>query len=342
MPALCHASGDTKLLFLRLSLRILRVVFPGRPDSPDDVIACVVTALKAALPASKTIDAERTDNTEAYNQFLLGRNFENQLTEAGYRHAVEAYKRAVALDPNYAAAYAGLALAESGLGDSVGDPGGLTRATAASERAIALAPQASTGYISRGVLRTEYLWDWDGARKDFDQALSLDPNGDVEGELAGLAIAEGRLTDAITLQIKATKRDPLVASIWDSLGWLLLDAGRPAEARAAIARALEINPDFSIAHSNLAQVELLDGRMDQALAETRKIHDRGWQLLATALVQFSLHHPQESQQALDELIKTQASSMAYQIGEIYAWRGEKVQAFAWLDRAYTQRDGGLI
>ena len=222
------------------------------------------------------------------------------------------------------------------------DPGGLIRATAAAERAIALAPQASTGYISRGVLRTEYLWDWDGARKDFDQAMSLDPNGDVEGELAGLAIAEGRLTAAITLQIKATKRDPLVASIWDSLGGLLLDAGRPAEARAAIARALEINPDFSIAHSNLAQVELLDGRMDQALAETRKIHDRGWQLLATALVQFSLHHPQESQQALDELIKTHASSMAYQIGEIYAWRGERDQAFAWLDRAYTQRDGGLI
>jgi tetratricopeptide (TPR) repeat protein len=220
------------------------------------VIACVVTALKAALPASKTIDAERTDNTEAYNQFLLGRNFENQLTEAGYRHAVEAYKRAVALDPNYAAAYAGLALAESGLGDSVGDPGGLTRATAASERAIALAPQASTGYISRGVLRTEYLWDWDGARKDFDQALSLDPNGDVEGELAGLAIAEGRLTAAITKWSPAPPSLPISAKI-------SLLAGDPAQPGPFTLR-LELPAKTTIGphtHSKLESVTILAGEI---------------------------------------------------------------------------------
>jgi adenylate cyclase len=90
-------------------------------------------------------------------------------------------------------------------------------------------------------------------------------------------------------------------------------------------------------------VELHDGRLDQALAETRKISgDPISQLLATALVQYSLHHPKESQQALDELVKTQASDAAYQIAEIYAWRGEEDEAFMWLDRAYAQRDGGLI
>jgi serine/threonine-protein kinase len=59
-------------------------------------------------------------------------------------------------------------------------------------------------------------------------------------------------------------------------------------------------------------------------------------------VQYSLHHPLESQQALDELINTQAAAGAYQIAEVYAWRGEKDQAFLWLDRAYAQRDGGLV
>jgi len=308
----------------------------------DDIAGRVVASLKAAMPAVKTGDAERTDNTEAYNQYLLARNFGNQFTVAGYRHAVEAYKRAVTLDPHYAGAYAGLAEAEANLGDWVGDPGGLTRAAAAAEQAIALAPQAANGYVIRGFLRTHYLWDWDGASKDFDQALSVDPNGNVEAYASDLALAQGRLTDAITLQSRATKRNPLVPSVWDSLGWLLLDAGRTVEARAALARALEINPDFAIAHSNLTQVDLLDGRLDQALAETGEIHDRAWQLLATALVQYSLHHPQESHQALDELIKTEALEMSYQIGEIHAWRGEKDQAFAWLDRAYTQRDGGLI
>jgi predicted Zn-dependent protease len=78
------------------------------------------------------------------------------------------------------------------------------------------------------------------------------------------------------------------------------------------------------------------------LAKTRNIEEREWQLMATAIVQYSLHHPQESQQALDELIKTQAADMAYQIAEIYAWRGEKDQAFTWLDRAFVQHDGGLV
>jgi hypothetical protein len=105
---------------------------------------------------------------------------------------------------------------------------------------------------------------------------------------------------------------------------------------------LEIDPDFSIAHMHLARVELLDGRLDQALAEARETHDRGWQLVSTAMVQYSLHHPQESQQALDELIKTGAADQAYQIAEIYAWRGEKDKAFMWLDRDYAQHDGGLI
>jgi serine/threonine-protein kinase len=89
-------------------------------------------------------------------------------------------------------------------------------------------------------------------------------------------------------------------------------------------------------------MDLHDGRLDQALAETREIQDRDWQLLATALVQYSRHQLHESQEALDELIRTQASEMAYQISEIYAWRGQKDEAFAWLDRAFAQHDGGLI
>ena len=104
---------------------------------------------------------------------------------------------------------------------------------------------------------------------------------------------------------------------------------------------MEIDPDFSLAHVNLARVEMHDGRLDQALAQTREIHDRAWQLFAIALVQYSLNHPQESQQALDEIIRTEAGDEAYQIAEIYASRGEKDQAFTWLDRAYAQHDGGL-
>jgi TolB-like protein len=308
----------------------------------DEIAGRVMVALKAALPAVKGSDADRTDNTEAYNQYLLGRNFLGQWTVAGFQHAVEAFKKAVALDPNYAGAYAGLAEAEGQLADKTGDLAGVTRAMADADHAIALAPHADNGYGVRGFLRTTFLWDWDGAQKDVDQALSLDPNGRNLATAANLAEAQGRLTDAIALQQRANQSDPLVPSGWTGLGFLLSEAGRFPEARAALGRALEINPDFSLAHATLAQVELHDGRLDQALAEARAVRERDWQLQTSAVIQYSLHHPQQSQQALDELINTNASEMAYQIAEIYAWRGDKDQAFAWLDRAFVQRDGGLI
>ena len=307
----------------------------------DEIAGRVLIALRAALPAVKTTDADRTDNTEAYNQYLLGRNSLDQFTVLGFQHAAEAFKAAIALDPHYAAAYAGLAEAEAQLADKGVDPAGLTRAVADADHAISLAPSAEPGYRVRGFLRSTFLWDWDGAQKDLDQALSIDPNGRALGVMAGLFSTQGRLQDALVLQQRATQCNPLVPGEWASLGNVLYAAGRMPEARAAFARALAINPNYSVAQVNLAFVELHDGRLDQALAETRQIQDRDWQLFATAIVQYSLHHPQESQQALDEVIKTQASEMAYQIAEIYAWRAQKDEAFAWLDRAYAQRDGGL-
>jgi TolB-like protein/Flp pilus assembly protein TadD len=308
----------------------------------DEIAGRVLIALKAALPAAKISDADRTDNTEAYNQYLLGRNFQDQWSLAGFQRGVDAFKKAIALDQNYAAAYAGLAEAEAQVADKVGDLAGITRALADANRTIELAPHAEDGYRVRGFLRTIFLWDWDGAQKDLNQALSLDPNGRALGDAADLASAQGRLTDAIALQQRANQSNPLLPAGWSSLGYELLTAGRIPEARAALARALEINPNFSIAHLYVAWLELHEGRPDQALAATQQIQDRDWQLQATAIVQYSLHHPQESQQALDELIKTQAADMAYQIAEVYAWRGEKDRAFAWLDRAVAQRDGGLI
>jgi adenylate cyclase len=308
----------------------------------DEIAGRVLIALKAALPAVRTSDADRTDNAEAYNQYLLGRNFLDQWTVTGFQHAVEAFKKATSLDPNYAGAYAELAEAEAQLADKGLDPDGLTRAVADVDHAIALAPQADNGYRVRGFLRTTFLWDWDGAQKDVDRALSLDPNGRTLTTAANLAHAQGRLADAIALQQRATQSDPLVAVGWTGLGYLLLEAGRVSEARAALGRALEINPDFSLAYVLLAMMELHEGRPDQALAETQQIREHDWQLYTTAIVQYSLHHSQQSQQALDELINTRAAEMAYQIAAIYAWRGDKDQAFVWLERAFAQHDGGLI
>ena len=306
----------------------------------DEIAGRVVTALRAALPAAKTVAAGRTDNTDAYNQYLLGRNFQNLFTEEGSRHALEAYKRAIALDPHYAAAYSGLAFVEANIGDTTGDPSGITRAMAAAERAIALAPNDAAGYGVRGYLRTAFLWDWDGATQDFNRVVALDPNAELLPRSA-LAQAQGRLTDSIALMRESVRADPLVALQWSVLGSYLIQSGNLQEARAALSRALEIDPDYSVAQLGLAEADLVEGHLNEALAKAHEIRDPVWHFFTSAIIEQSLQHPRESQQALDALIKIGASQAAYQIAEVYAWRGEKEQAFGWLDRAYAQRDGGL-
>jgi TolB-like protein len=308
----------------------------------DEIAGRVVAALKGALPgALKPVNADqRTDNPEAYNQYLLGEHFFDQFDEAAMRRSLNAFKKSIALDPQYAAAYAGLAFAEAGLADNIGDPAGVARAMAAAERAIALAPEDAAGYGARGWLRTGKLWDWDGAAQDFAKVVSINANADLSVR-AELARAQGRLAEAIALHRRAAQRDPLSPLQWTPLAELLIDAGDLEEARSATQRALEIEPAYSLAKVDLSRIEVLEGHPDQALATAQQIKDPVWRLLAVALAEHSLHHARESGQALDTLIRDSAGVAAYQIAEIYAFRGETDHAFAWLDRAYRQHDGGL-
>jgi TolB-like protein len=308
----------------------------------DEIATRVVAALKVALPGgAKPVNADRhTDNTEAYNQYLLGEHFAVQYTEDGFRRSLGAFKKAVALDPRYAAAYAGLAFAEASLADKIGDPTGVARAEAAAEQAIALAPDEPEGYGARGWLRTAILWDWDGASQDFAKVASIDDNLFLDLR-ANLAMALGHLDEALVMQKRSVQKNPLVGLTWTGIVVCRIDAGDLAQARTYLLKALEVDPDLAVLRLQLVELELLEGHADQALVEAQQIKDRDWNLQAVAMAQHALHHDTESQQALDALIKASAKAAAYQIAEVYAWQGNKDQAFAWLDRAFRQHDGGM-
>jgi hypothetical protein len=88
-------------------------------------------------------------------------------------------------------------------------------------------------------------------------------------------------------------------------------------------------------------LQLLEGKAEDALATFRKIDSEGFRLSSVAMAEHTLRHERESQRALGQLIAQHATEAAFQIAEVYAWRGEKDKAFEWLERAYQQRDGGL-
>jgi adenylate cyclase len=309
----------------------------------DEIAKAVVNALQLKLALGMQVIASRgTMNTEAYNRYLLGRQLDRRNNIEGHRRAVEAYREAIALDPNYAAAYAGLGLAEVLVADYSGDTAGIDHAGRDVEKAIALAPTDGNGYSARSSLRSTWLWDWSGAQADIEKALTLDPhNSDVQHRYARLLYSMGRLTEALAAQKKAAELDPLSSSAWENLGLFSMEIDDYPTAEAALARGIEIEPTSVFALNNLGTLRLLQGRNQEALEVFRKVDFEGFRLAGIAMAEYGLRHAGASQQALEELIRKYAQEGAYQIAEVYAWRGEKDQAFEWLERAYKQKDGGL-
>jgi TolB-like protein/DNA-binding winged helix-turn-helix (wHTH) protein/Flp pilus assembly protein TadD len=308
----------------------------------DAVSAAVVDVLKAKLAPAQPIASSRTANPEAYNQFLLGRQLFNRSDLDDFRRAVVAYQKAIALDPNYAAAFAGLAFAEAYVADYTGDAEGLKRAETAAEKAIPLAPEEADGYAARGYLRLIYRWDWSGAQTDLARALAINPSDStVQRRHGDLFESLGRLPEAIAAVRKAIELDPLSSLAWHTLGLYLIFSKDYPAAHEALRRALEIQPDSVVALNAFGMLQLLEGNAAEALLTFRKNRFDGFRLPGVAMAEQTLGHADESQQALGELIGKHAQSGAYQIAEVFGWRGEKDKAFEWLERAYQQRDGGL-
>ncbi len=308
----------------------------------DEIATAVVEALKAKLlPAQGLASRHRTANTEAYTQYLLGNQFRLRDLPDANRLALAAYQKAIALDPNYGAAYSGVSDTEWRIADqSTGEAAGYERAAAAADKAIQLAPDSPEGYCARGQMRNNYYFDWPGARADYEKALALDPNYVQASVDEALLLATiGRLRDGVEVLRKAIALDPMSVQARRRLAWLLMHDGQFAQAREEIRRVLEINPQGDPLYY-ASQLEVMAGRPREALAALPDDKNEGHHILR-ALAEHSLGHPAESQRALDFLLTHHANVWGYQIAEVYAWRGEKDKAFEWLERSYRQHDGGL-
>jgi TolB-like protein len=314
----------------------------------DEIAQAVVAALKLRLLHAPTSKERRTANTEAYNQYLLGRQFFRRNNVDGFRRAQLAYEKAVALDPAYAPAWAGLALATFWVADSSESAAALAagqeRAVEAADKAITLGRDLPDGYLARGFVRVPIQWDWEGSRADMEKALALRPGDpDTLSEYATVVLRPlNRLPEAIAALRKASESDPLNPRIWSALGNSLAMDGQRGPAREAFNRSLEISPDQSFTPYNLSLTFLLDGKAADALATSQRSTNEVFRLAGTALAQHGLNREGEAQQALDQLIARWGHGAAYQIAQNYAWRDEQDHALEWLERAVKQRDGGLV
>ena len=313
----------------------------------DEIAAAVVEALKAKLPpAQQAASAHRHVDSEAYNQYLLGRQFLVRLNDEDLRRATQAFRKAIELEPAYAPAWAGLADALYWVTDLETTTGALEagrrEATAAAEKAVALQPSLAYGYLVRGNIRAYIDLNFAGAGDDFRRALALEPeSAEVLFDYGtSVLMPTGRLDEAVATIRKATEGDPLNARTWSFLGFALAMQGHGGEARAALDHSMEISPQQAYTPNGIMMSFLVEGRPAEALTASQRSTAEVFRIFGAALAHYDLGHPQAAQQALDELTAKYAYGSAYQIAEVYAWRGDKDRAFSWLERARAQKDTG--
>jgi tetratricopeptide (TPR) repeat protein len=210
------------------------------------------------------------------------------------------------------------------------------------ERALALDANLAEAHAALGWIKTHYDWDWAGADVSYQQALALEPgNATAVRGAAKIAAALGRLDEALALARRAVELDPLNVSAHYNHGLHAYDAGRLEEAVAALKKGLELNSERPGAHAFLGRVYLAQAHPQEALAEMEREPEPTWRRQGLALAYHALGRKKEADAALAEYVAKFHDGWAYQIAEVYAFRGETDRAFEWLERAYAQRDGGL-
>lgn len=314
----------------------------------DDIAQAVVAALKVKLLGSGGAPRQtgRSASPEAYTQYLRARELKSHRTPETARQSVQAFQKAIQLDPHFAPAYAGLAMAESWAADYADNAADLAaaqqRALAAADRAIELDPALPDAYWARGNLRASLTWDWNGARSDLQRALELNPGDARILQAYGALLASlGRQDEAIAMTRKAAETEPLLFPVWQALGYYLEGAGQLADARLAQTRALALKPGFPFVYFRLGAVALEEGDTSRARKEFESTGYEPLQLLGAALVAHSSGRDAQVGQALQSLIGKYGFNAAYQVAQGYAWQGDRDKAFEWLDKAFVQRDGGL-
>ena len=347
--------ADSSHLWSETYDRTLDDIFAVQDDIAQSVVKELRTTLlgeKGDSDASGRVKAEvskaakgRATDLEVSRLYLQARHFLDRDTPDDLSKAIQYLKEALERDPQFALAWSLLGAAHTREADKGLVPAtvGYGRAREAVERALALEPDLAEGHAHLAWIQKNFDWDWSGAQSSFARALQLAPQNAIALRRAGtLAWTLGRMEEGFELTRRALEQDPLSAHAYSNLGGGFHDANRLAESEAAFRKALELAPQKAEVLAALA-VTLLDlGRHEEALREAMREQDEGSRLSALAVIHHTMGNVSESDAALGDLVRNHAETMAYPIAETYSRRGEIDAAFEWLERAYAQRDGGLV
>jgi len=273
---------------LSLSLELLdaateNVIWSGKYDRKQaDVVSLqseiardVSNKLRSKLSGA---DAEKVENVntaspEAYRLYLQGRFFWNKRTAEDVKRSIEYFNKAIAADPEYALAYAGLADAYAVLSgiSPVPPDESYPKARAAAKKALELDPNLAGPHAALASVLQYYDWNQPEAEKEFKRAIELDPNYPSAHQWYGQFLTQmGRFDEGIAELELAYKLDPFSPMISSNLGSAYRDAHRYDDAIAQFKKTLEIQPDFEVAQIHLFQTYLAAGRYEDVIGQMKE------------------------------------------------------------------------
>ena len=296
----------------------------------------------------KRLAKPATRQVEAYQSYLKGRFLMNKRTPESFARAARHFEEAIATDPGYASAYAGLgetyALSASHGFGLTARPEEIRRARAAAARALELDETLVEAHALAAYLKFRFDWDWTGAELEFKRALELNPGHAPSRHAYAMFLgSRGRFDEAMQEMRRAQQLDPLSLIVASGIGRLLHFEGRFDEALAQYRQVMQMDPTFLRVWFDLGLTLVAKGAYDEAFEGLKKAGSQPFALMLTTIGQVLAGHRDRATAAIGRL---EEHARAGTIGSdemalLYATLGESRRASQLLERACEERAAAL-
>ena len=319
----------------------------------SDIAARIAEALQARLTGAerRAIASQPTKNTEAHQLYLKGRYHWRNFFAPGYEKVRDYFQQAVDLDPNFAAAYAGLGLYHS-FGAANGilpPPGNWPLAENAVRKALALDETLAEGYNPLAAVEIYYKRNWPAAERAFRRGMELDPNfADIPHHYALCLSLFGRNEEAIAQMDRATELDPFFPGLNLHRGRLFFFLRDYDRAITEFAKTLELHPGYPMAHEWFGDACQKKGMVDEAITQWISALTLNGEAQDARLLEQSYATSgfdaavrvlgQKQLQRLNEKTARGDYVPAVEYLMVYVRLGDTEQAFAWLAKAVAERN----
>jgi TolB-like protein/Flp pilus assembly protein TadD len=326
----------------------------------SDIAKTVAETLRARLTGTEqsAIAVRPTENSEAHELYLKGRYFFGKRTADDFKRAIDYFNQAIAKDPNYAPAYAGLAdsyvlLPQHSNESSVEL---FPKARAAADKALAIDNNLAEAHVALGLVLSDADFNLKAAKREFERALELNPNYAVAHYFLGIVVLAplGDFKQAIVELKRAVELDPFSGIMNTNLGTCYFFARQYPEAIAQLRKAAELDPNFLLTHVFLGQALELSGDSAGAIREyeqayeVEKTHGVDVQHIGLAYLAHGYALQGEREKALqllaqlEDLKRRNGRVLAFGLAIIHLRLGQKQPAIDWLERSYLDKEIGAI